>query len=169
MQFQSAVKGWAAGNWFLLALPFLFLASFMLAATSDWARDVRTLEAVIVFDWCVAVPTLYALCYRGRVPLRHLLLRLLALACLGVWVAAQLVPAASQTFLAELGPARAIGLAVLVLIELRLIAAVIGLAFSGAATAEQIAEKSGAPPFLARLLLLEARFWRAVWRLIRGR
>ena len=91
-----------------------------------------------------------------------------ALVCLGVWIAGRMVPADFQVVLPELGWARAAGLAVLVLIELRLLVAVLKLAFSGSAKAEDL-EKQGAPPLIAKLMLIEARFWRAVWRLIRGR
>ena len=169
MQFQSALKGWAASNWFVLALPLLAAVSYLLTRTTVWREDGLIVEAVTLFDWCVTVPLLYALCYGRTQKATRLAVRMLALACLGVWIAARLVPSVEQVLLAELGWARAAGLAVLVLLELRLMFAVIRLAFSGTATAEQIAERSGAPRFIARLLLLEARFWRALWRLLRGR
>jgi hypothetical protein len=50
-----------------------------------------------------------------------------------------------------------------------LFVAALRLVFSGTATAEEVSERTGAPPLIARLIVIEARFWRALWRLIRGR
>jgi hypothetical protein len=56
---------------------------------------------------------------------------------------------------------------VLALIELRLLAVALKLVFAGRATADEIAERTGAPPWIARLMLIEARFWKWLWRSIR--
>ena len=164
-----AARQWAMSNWFLLVWPLLAAISFLFTRTTVWAEEGRIVEAVTLFDWCVTVPFLYWLCYRRTLPPGRLALRLLALACLGVWIVAQLVPASEQVLLSRLGWARGLGIAFLMLIELWLMIAVVRLVYSRNATVEQVAERSGAPPFVARLLLLEARFWRAVWRFIRGR
>lgn len=164
-----AAREWAIGNWFLLALPFLFAISFLFARSVDWSRSGGMAEAVTIFDWCVSIPLLYFLCYRKKLPPRQLALRLLGLACLGIWIAARLVPAASHEILAHLSWARAAGLPFFILFELALLLAVLKLIFSGTATAEDVSQRTGAPPFIARLMLLEAEFWRGVWRLIRRR
>lgn len=166
---SPAVRQWALANWFLVLWPPLAATSFLLTRTTVWSDEGRVVEAVTLFDWCVTVPFLYWLCYRRTIPPGRLALRMLALACLGIWIATQLVPAGEQALLHHLGWARSFGILVLVLIELRLMIAVVRLVFSGNASPEQVAERSGAPPWVARLLLLEARFWRAVWRFIRSR
>ena len=166
---SAAAARWSRDNWFILALPLLLACSLLLTRATDWESEARAIEAVTLFDWCVTVPLLYALCYRRRMPMKRLAVRVLALACLGVWTAAQLVPVGAQILLADLGWVRIAGLCVLLLVELRLLVAALRIAFSTGATAERIAEASGAPPMLAKLMLLEARFWRAVWRLFRGR
>lgn len=163
------LRQWALANWFVLVWPALAATSYLLTRTTVWTDDGRMVEAVTLFDWSVTLPLLYWLCYRGKVPRGRLALRMLALVCVGVWIAAQLVPETEQSLLSHLGWARGVGIALLMLIELRLMIAVTRLLFSGTATADEIAERSGAPPFVARLLLLEARFWRALWRVMRGR
>ncbi len=169
MPARFSAREWVVGNWFLVLLPVLFAISFLFTRSVDWGGTGGIPEAVTVFDWCVSIPFLYFLCYRKKLPARQLILRLLALACLGIWVATLLVPAAYQEMLANLSWARRAGLAILVLIELRLLMAALRLVFSGTATAEDVSERTGAPPLIARLMVIEARFWRAVWRLIRGR
>jgi hypothetical protein len=165
MDEHSAVLTWARRNWFLMGFAGVLAGSYVFARSS--ALLARGVEAAIIADLCLTVPLLYCWCYRGQLPRRQLAIRATALACLGVWVAAWLVPAAEQTILPHLSWARTAGLVVLGLIELRVLIAVLQLVFSPTATAEQISARSGAPPMVARLMLMEARFWRWVWKLLR--
>ena len=160
--------GWASRNWFLPVLALLLGIEFAFARATDWSRD-GVAEAVILFDMCLFVPALYALCHRRRVALRPLLIRTFALAVLGVYIASKLVPPEAQHLVAELSWARMAGWVVLAAIELWVVVKVARLTFGGSVTAEQIAERHGTPEWIARLMLLEARFWKAVWRLVRGR
>ena len=164
---ELAARQWALRNWFVLALPILVLASLQLNTSVDWRTDARIAEAVTLFDWCVSVPLLYYLCYRSQLSARQIALRLLALACSGVWLATWLVPQSSQALLPHLSWARMVGVAIIAAVELRLIVAAVRIAFSDDASAEQLTRVSGAPPLIAKLMLLEAKFWRAVWRFIK--
>lgn len=164
---RARIGGWAAANWFLLCAPFLALAGLAFSRSVAWPQDGGVAEAVLLFDACVSLPLLYALCYRGRLNGWRLALRMLAVACLGIWLVAWLVPPASQTLLPHFGWARIVGLGVLVLVELRLVIAALRMVFGGNASAEEVAASTGAPPFIARLMVLEARFWKAVGRLLR--
>jgi hypothetical protein len=159
-----ALKSWSSRHWFLLLLPMLVAVSFAVTRTAE-----GPIEAVTLIDWCVSVPLLYFLCYRRQLPARQMALRLLAIACAGIWVAGRLVPAAAQEILPQIGWARALGIAAIALVELRLLVLAVRLTFSGNADAAKLSAATGAPPFLAKLMLLEARFWRTVWRLIRRR
>lgn len=160
--------GWARRNWFVPLLALLIAIEFAFARTTDWSRD-GVAEAAILFDMCLFVPALYALCYRRRLALRPLLIRTFALALLGIYIATTLVPPGAQVLIADLAWARTAGWVVLALIELWVMIAVVKLVFGGGATAEQVAERSGAPAWVARLMLLEARFWKALWSFVRGR
>lgn len=162
-----AGKSWALANWFVLCLPLLLGCSLLFARGVDWAADGAVAETVLLFDWCVSVPLLQWLCYRRTLTGKQLAVRTAAMACLGVWIVSWLVPPSAQTLLPILAPARLAGLAVLVLIELRLFVAALRIVFKTGATAQDVVEKTGAPPLIARLMVLEARFWRAVWRLLR--
>jgi hypothetical protein len=165
MDGHSAVLIWARRNWFFIAFASVLAASYGFARSSAYLAGGG--EAAIIVDLCLSVPLLYCWCYWRQLPKRQLAIRAAALACLGVWVAARLIPAADQAILLHLSWARTAGLVVLALIELRVLVAVLQTVFSPTATAEEISARSGAPPIVARLMLMEARFWRWVWKLLR--
>ncbi|MGZ8348327.1 MAG: hypothetical protein ACXWUP_14565 [Allosphingosinicella sp.] len=158
----------AQAHWFVLLLPLLLAIEIGVARTTDWASPGLS-EAAILFDLCLFVPLLCWLCYRRRSAPRALLVRTAALLLSGLYVATWLVPPEGQVLLAQLLPLRPLGLALLALAEFAVLVGVLRLVFSGRADAEQVAARSGAPRWVARLMLLEARFWQAVWRWIRGR
>ena len=158
----------ARRQWFWLLMPLWLLASHTLRGSIDWRTEGRTGEVTMLFDWCVFLPALYAASLWRTLPLRAVLLRALGLSCAGLWVAGLLVPDAAEHLLARLGPLRWLGVAVALLVEGALFAATLRLLFSGRADAPAL-ERLGAPPLLARLMLLEARFWRWLWTRLRGR
>ncbi|PAX07113.1 hypothetical protein [Sphingomonas lenta] len=158
----------ARRHWFHVLLPFALLASYSMSATADWGAEARLGEAALLFDWCLFVPALYALHLRGTVGGRTLGLRVLAMACAGLWFARWLTPDASEVVLAAVAPLRWVRIAVLVVAEAAILVAVVRVAFSKKPDAAAI-ERRGVPPLLARLMLLEARFWRWVWSRLRGR
>ena len=164
----AAGQSWLKANWFVAAVPLLLLVEWLVV--HDLSGDMgRFLEAVVLFDLCLFMPLLYVLCYRRSIPLRHLLLRTLGLACLGVYLATYLVPEPLQAVLPQLGIVRIAGLAVLVLVELRLLIVAMRLVWGQDASVERVQAASGAPAWIARLMVMEARFWKWLWRLIRRR
>lgn len=163
------LRRWSGANWFLLALPPLVAAAALLVRSAAWSEEGATLEAVLLFDACVSLPALYALCYARALPPWQLALRMVGIACLGLFLLGHIVPPEAQRLLPRFGWARTIGVVVLVLVELRLFVAALRLLFGSGASAQQISARTGAPPWIARLMVMEARFWKAVWRLLRGR
>jgi len=158
---------WARRNWFVPLLAILLAIEVAFARTTLWAQDGLA-EAVILFDLCVFVPALHFFCYRRTLARRALLIRTAALSCGGIYIASLLVPVEAQRLIAELGWARIAGLALVAAFELWVVIATVKLVFGGAGT-DEIAAKSGAPLWVARLMQAEARFWKFLWRLIRGR
>jgi hypothetical protein len=157
---------WVRRHWFVPLLVVLLAIETAFARTTDWSRDGLA-EIVILFDLCLFIPLLYLLCYR-RLARKPLLLRAAALALAGIYIASKLVPPEAQTVLGELVWARYAGLAALALIELWVVVLTVKLVYGGATT-DEIARTSGAPPWIVRLLQIEARFWKAVWRFLSGR
>ncbi len=154
-------------HWFVPAFALILGALWLVARDPMFMAEGG--EKAVLADLCFTVPILYVLCYRRRHSAAQLGLRALALACLGIWLGSWIIPESDQSVLLRLGPLRVAGLVVLVLIELRLLVAMIRLVFGPDASSDELSRVTGAPPFVARLMLIEARFWKAVWRLIRRR
>jgi hypothetical protein len=164
----AQVQSWLRWNWFVVLAPILLLIEWLVVRSSAGAMG-SMVEAIVLFDLCLFIPLLYVLCYRSQLPLKPLLLRVLGLVCLGVYIASYIVPEPAQQIVPQLSWARTAGLAVLALVELALLLTVLRLVWGRDASAEQVQAASGAPAWVARLMVVEARFWRAVWRLIRRR
>lgn len=155
-------------HWFVPVAIMLLAIEWPFVRTVDWSREGFA-EAAVLFDMTVSIPVLYLLCYRGQLPWRALAVRTAALACLGVYLASWLVPGEAQRWILELSWLRTVGLILLALIELRLVVAAVRLTLGGRTDATLVAAQTGAPEWAARLMLLEARFWKRVWRLLRGK
>lgn len=155
----------ARAHWFFLAGP-LVVATDVLVALQARGQFDRVLEAGLLFDLAVIVPALYWLCYRDRG--RRSAIRAAALACLGIWATLKLVPAAEQDLVTYVAPLRYVGLAVLVWLEFAVVLAIYRSVFGGRSTSEAVAAASrDLPPWQARIIALEAAFWRKVWSLLK--
>jgi hypothetical protein len=148
-------------HWFFFVAPLIVVADLHLALTVQGEFN-RWLEAGLLLDLMLVVPGLYWLCYRSKG--RAAIIKAVALACLGIWVATKLVPEPEQDLLGLMAPLRYLGLAVLLLIEIKLMVAIYRSAFKGD-TVEEITAKGGAdmPAWAAKLIAMEARFWMRVW------
>jgi hypothetical protein len=147
-------------NWFW-PLAFILVAIATLLSRAVPAQTLEGWEIVVLFDMLVTLPALFALCYRSKLTRGNLVLRILALQCLGIWLATKIVPLETQILLPQLSWIRYVGLGVLVLIELRVMVAMFRIVFKSETQSSDL-EKLGMPPVLAKLALLEARFWRWV-------
>ena len=163
---MRAIARLSRRHWFYLILPVLLCAALSFSTTYPWAEDARFGEATALFDWCLFVPFLYAICYRDTLP-RVLAVRIFALICGGFWVAGKIVPDSAETILAQWSWLRGVGIAVLMLIEGVALVAVLRATFSAAPDPKEL-ERQGVPPLVAKLMLAEARFWRWVWARVRG-
>ena len=162
-------RQWSARNWFVLVAPLLFAVAWLISRSTAWAQDASVVEAGLLADATITLPLLYALCYRRSLPLWRLAIRMIGIACLGIYLVSYLVPPDSQSLLPGFAWARTLGFALLCLIELRLLIAGIRLMFKSDVTAEQLTAATGAPPLLAKLMLLEARMWKGLARFLRRR
>jgi hypothetical protein len=149
-------------HWFFLVAPIVLMVDTSVSLSNRGSID-RLIEAGLLFDLVVLVPSLYWLCYRRKG--RFALVRAAALACLGVWLALKLVPEAERELVAYVAPLRYVGLAALLLLEVTVVLAIYRSVFKGD-TVEQAARQAPAemPPWVARLLAIEARLWRGLWQ-----
>jgi hypothetical protein len=152
-------------NWFY-PVTLVLLAAIWLLARSVPPQELQGWELAVIFDVLVTLPLLFALCYRGKFTRNKLIIRIMALQCLGIWVATKIVPIESQTVLPQLAWLRYLGVAVLVLIELRIMVALYKIVFKAETSTSEL-EEIGMPPLLAKLALMEARFWRWVFSIFK--
>ncbi len=154
--------------WFAMAGTVVAAANLTLARFDDWSEP-GLVEAGILFDLAVVIPGLYWWCHRSRG--RPALLRAIALSCLGIWIAGHLVPDEHHRALGTVGILRYIGLAVLVVIELKLIVVFVRATFGGdddpRPAVLAAARDADLPLWIARLLAWEASMWRRVWNAVR--
>ena len=146
-------------NWFLLIAPLLIGVDAFLALRYRENIDL-VFEGGLLFDLAVLMPFLYWFCYRQKG--KKAVFKALGLACLGVWIAAKLVPEANQILLNFIWPVRYVGLAVLTLIEIAVIVQLYKVVFKGGTqkdVASHIQSSLDVPPWAARLAAIEVMFW----------
>lgn len=148
-------------NWFYAMLPMWALAAWGFKSTFPWDKQPRIGELIALFDWCVFLPITFAICYWNW-SRRALILRLVALICGGIWIGSKIVPEGAQYLLVEAGGVRSAGLAIVLMFELAALATIIRVVLGGAPNAHLL-EQKGVPPFVARLMIAEAKFWRWIW------
>lgn len=157
----------ARKHWFYLVAPLIVAADIYITLSSR-GEISRLIEAGLLFDLTVLIPCFYWLCYRGRG--RKAVVRAGALACLGIWAALKLVPESEHQILGYVAPLRYLGMAVLLWLELAIVLAVYRAIYKGGSPAEAVAHAQVAtdlPPWLARLMVLEAILWRKAWLLLK--
>jgi hypothetical protein len=152
-------------HWFLPLAIAIAVADFVLAHSAQW-QPAGPLEAGVLLDFAVLMPVLYGICYRRRGLAAWV--RAAALACLGIWVAGRVIPAARHDLITHLGPLRYAGMAVLFLVEVRLAIAIYRAAFSSNPNQTErtmaAAHQAGAPRWVTRLMAWEASLWRRAWQ-----
>jgi hypothetical protein len=87
---------------------------------------------------------------------------------MGIWLALKLVPEPERDLLVYVAPLRYLGLVALAYLELVVVIAIYRSVLRGGSVEEAASKApSDMPPWLAKLLALEARFWLKVWRAIK--
>lgn len=160
----SKIKSSLASHWFILAALAVAASDFAVASLDSWSRPAL-LEAAILADLSIVIPALYLWCYRSRG--KAAIVRAIGLSCLGIWVAGHVVPNEHHQILSTVGFVRYIGLAVLIIIELKLAAIIFRATFrregDTKATVLTTAKDAGMPEWAARLMAWEASLWRKAW------
>jgi hypothetical protein len=152
-------------HWFFLVSPFVVASDVYVGLTSRGEVD-RLVEAGLLFDLVVLIPCLYWLCYRQRG--RGAVVRAAAIACLGIWAALKLVPEAERDLLNYVVPLRYAGILALVWLELIVVVEIYRTIFKGGSVSEAMAQApANVPPWVTKLLALEAQFWLKTWSAIR--
>lgn len=152
-------------RWLRHAVFYLWIVTLCLAAL---ATDVAALSATKLLLLELALtglsPLLYYICFKGTLTARQMLVRLMLVFCFGAFVSSKIIPpdAASAWSPSSL---RMYVLGVVIAIEVFVVVRVIKLLFAGKSDARDVVTETGAPLWVAKLMLLEAKFWRGLWRI----
>lgn len=166
---DSSASSWFRLNWFYPPAIAIVLGDVGAIHFQEWDSD-RLLEVAVLFDLAVVLPLLYLWCYRARG--NATLLPALALCSFGIWAAGYLIPDEQQNVLDSIGWLRTLAMAVLVIVEIRILAQFYSAIFCSDKTLDEIARKvaedANLPQWLTRLLALEARMLRYLSESVRN-
>ena len=160
---------WLRSNWFYPLAIAVVLGDVSALHFQDW-RDPRLFESAVLFDLAVVLPLLYLLCYRARGT--AVILPMVSLASLGIWGTSHLIPAEYQHVLNSVGWLRTMAIAVLAMVEIKILFGFYKAIFASDKTPEEIADELAKdiklPLWLMRLVALEARVLRSVSRFVQS-
>ncbi len=150
---------------FLLVAPLAVTIEWAFAVTLDWSTYPRS-EWVLLVDLCIFMPTIYYLFFGNTHALKARLIRTAGVAGLGLLAARYIVPEANQFLLADLAMLRNVLLACVIAFEVWVLGKVVSAIYRRQANEQDLEREYAMPAWIARLMLLEARFWKAVWRFL---
>lgn len=156
------------GYWFYWLLVPCLIAAWQLSLTAEALADPLTLERVYLIDCALLLPILYFLYLRSRATLKAALFRSLALGAAALSYAAWLMPEGAGQVLPYLSWLRWTALPLIIAIELVAFVALMRYIYGSEPKEEELVNQ-GIPPLVVKLLLMEARFWKRVFRLITGK
>ena len=151
---------------FLVALPVAVAIEWGFARTLDWTADPRS-EWVALFDLCVFMPLLYLVIFGSALSRKARWLRCLGIAGTGLFASRFIVPEPNQFIIGELSALRNVMLIGILAFEAFILWKLIGVVYRRNADAKTLEREFAIPEWIAKLMVLEAKFWKAVWHLLR--
>lgn len=151
---------------FLIAMPLAVAIEWAFARSLDWTSYPRS-EWVALFDLCVFMPLLYFSAFSSELTRKARLLRCLGIAGIGLFAASFIVPAPNQFIISELSHLRNAAMVGVLAFEGWVFLKVIGAVYRRNADAKTLEREFAMPEWIARLMVLEAKFWKAVWAFLR--
>ena len=151
---------------FLIALPLALATEWAFARTLDWTTYPRS-EWVALFDLCIFMPALYWAAFSSDLNRKARLLRCLGIVGIGLFAASFIVPEPNQFIIGELSSLRKVAMVGIVAVEGWVLWKVIGAVYRQNADAKTLERDFAMPEWIARLMVLEAKFWKAVWQYLR--
>jgi hypothetical protein len=151
---------------FLIALPLAITIEWAFARTLDWTAYPRS-ERVALIDLCVFMPMLYLAAFTSELTRKARLLRCVGIAGAGLFASSFIVPEPNQFIIGELSAVRKVAMVGIVAFEAWVLWKVIGAVYRQNADAKTLEREFAMPEWIAKLMVLEARFWKAVWQFLR--
>ena len=153
-------------RYFATLLPLALLIEGVFTATLDWSAYPRS-EWVPLLNLCVFLPLVYLAFFSSGAPLKTRIVHAMAIAGLGLLAAKMMVPEANQFVIGYLSEVRGALLVVILAVEGFVFWKVLQALYKTGADAKASERDFAMPPFVAKLLVMEAKFWKAVWGFFR--
>lgn len=150
---------------YLIVLPFAYAIEWSFAASLDWQVYPRS-EWVTLVDLCLFVPLLYFTLFSQALGLQARLIRTAGIAGLGLFAAQFIVPSANQFIIADLAALRNVLIGFVLLFEGWVLYRIVRAVYVRGADSTTLERDFAMPAWIAKLMLWEARFWKAVWSLV---
>lgn len=154
--------------WFFGLLAVCVFAAWQVSLTPEAIADPIMTERVFLLDTAIILPALYFFYLHTRVALKAAILRSLALAAAGISYAAWLMPDGTGEVLPLLAWLRWVAMPLVIAIELAAFVAIMRYVYGSEPQEEELV-RQGLPPLLVKALLIEARFWKRVFRFLAGK
>ena len=151
---------------FLLVLPVAIAIEWAFAATHDWTAYPRS-EWVAIFDLCLFMPLIYLTLFTSELTRKARLIRAVGVAGLGLLAASFIVPEPNQFVIGQLSSIRNVLLVFVLAFEVWVFWKLIDVLYRKNADAKALERDFAVPELIAKLLVLEAKFWKAVWALFK--
>lgn len=151
---------------FLIALPLAIAIEWAFGRSLDWSAYPRS-EWVALIDLCVFMPVLYLAAFASELTRKARLLRCIGIAGIGLFAASLIVPEPNQFIIGELSTLRKAAMVGILAVEGWILWKVIGAVYRRNADAKALERDFAMPEWIAKLMVLEAKFWKAVWQFVR--
>ena len=163
---KITVKRPAEKYFFLVVLPLVIAIEWAFARSLDWGAYPRS-EWVAFIDLCVFMPIVYWAFFTSDLSTKARLLRCAAISGIGLFAASFIVPAPNQFLIGELSNIRNAMLLFVLLFEGFVFWKVINALYRKGSDARALQQDFAMPEWVAKLMVMEAKFWKAVWGFIR--
>ncbi|MDJ0977971.1 MAG: hypothetical protein QNI87_05490 [Erythrobacter sp.] len=151
---------------FILVLPIAIAIEWAFAQWLDWTAYPRA-EWVALVDLCLFMPVLYLVLFSSELGLKARALRCVAIAGIGLFAASLIVPEANQFLIEELSSIRNALFIFVLAFESWVLWKVLAAIYRRGVSAKELQQDFAMPEWVAKLMLLEARFWKAIWSLLK--
>lgn len=149
-----------------LALTTVFI--LYIGANPSEGSKFTLLELEVLFGSSFVLPLLVVLFFPGSI--KSIVLKFLAICCLGVWLAHRIFPIEQQVILPELVWLRYMGMVILALLEIKLVAMVFKTIVNDKEKkldAKRLQEAQEMPEWVAKIMAWETNMWKGLFSLFR--
>ena len=147
---------------YLLVLPLALAIEFAVASSFDWNNFPRG-EWIALADLCVIIPLVYFAFFSSSLEMKARLIRTAGLVGLGLFAVRYIVPEPNQFVTAYLTQVRNALLVFVILFEGWVLYKLVRAVFKRNADQKALERDFAMPAWIAKLMVIEARFWKAVW------